>query len=78
MLATILFIRCWSAVGRSWWMTGIGQKLSLGPGCNNKGTIMHEFMHAAGFWHEQSRPDRNLFVEVLWENIADGIKPKPF
>ena len=33
---------------------------------------MHELMHAVGFWHEQSRPDRNLFVEVLWENIQDG------
>ena len=33
---------------------------------------MHEIMHAIGFWHEQSRPDRNLYVEVLWENIKDG------
>ena len=33
---------------------------------------MHEIMHAIGFWHEQSRPDRNLYVEVLWENIQDG------
>lgn len=68
----ILFIHdkgCWSAVGRQYWMTGIGQQLSLGPGCNHKGTIMHELMHATGFWHEQSRPDRNLYVEVLWENI---------
>lgn len=61
---------CWSAVGRQYWRRGTGQKLSLGIGCNHKGTIMHELMHAAGFWHEQSRPDRNLYVEVLWENIA--------
>lgn len=73
-----LFIRfvhekgCWSAVGRQYWMTGLGQPLSLGPGCNHKGTIIHEIMHALGFWHEQSRPDRNLYVEVLWENIQDG------
>lgn len=60
---------CWSSVGRQFWMTGVGQKLSLGKGCNHKGTIMHELMHAIGFWHEQSRPDRNLYVEVLWENI---------
>ncbi|XP_022790685.1 uncharacterized protein LOC111330143 [Stylophora pistillata] len=60
---------CWSSVGRQYWMSGVGQRLSLGSGCNHKGTIMHELMHAAGFWHEQSRPDRNLYVEVLWENI---------
>jgi len=62
---------CYSAVGRQFWMTGIGQHLSLGSGCNHKGTIMHEIMHAIGFWHEQSRPNRNLYVEVLWENIQD-------
>lgn len=73
-----LFIRfvhetgCWSSVGRQFWMTGIGQQVSLGPGCNHKGTIIHEIMHAIGFWHEQSRPDRNLYVEVLWENILAG------
>ena len=70
--SSISFFRCWSSVGRQYWMTGVGQLLSLGPGCNHKGTIMHEMMHAVGFWHEQSRPDRNLYVEVLWENIQEG------
>ena len=39
------------------------------PGCLRQDIIMHEFMHALGLWHEQSRPDRDQFVRILWENI---------
>ncbi|KAL9979998.1 hypothetical protein ACROYT_G008528 [Oculina patagonica] len=71
----LLFVHrdgCWSSVGKKYWRVNYGQEVSLGSGCNHKGTIMHEIMHAIGFWHEQSRPDRNQYVEVLWENIMDG------
>ena len=63
--------RCWSYIGRIYWRKG-GQTLSLGYRCNNRGIIMHEMMHAIGFWHEQSRPDRDQYVEVLWDNISKG------
>lgn len=71
----LLFVHkkgCWSSVGKKYWRDDYGQEVSLGNSCNHKGTIMHEIMHAIGFWHEQSRPDRNLYVEVLWENIPPG------
>ena len=69
---TFFFFRCWSSVGKKYWRTNYGQEVSLGKHCNHKGTIMHEIMHAIGFWHEQSRPDRNQYVEVLWENVLPG------
>jgi len=61
-------IGCWSYLGRK----GSGQTLSLTlPQCINRGTVIHEFMHALGFWHEHSRPDRDEYVEVLWDNIIE-------
>jgi len=52
--------------------TGGAQVLSLGNGCVYKGTALHEMMHAAGFWHEQSRPDRDQHVQIVWSNIMTG------
>lgn len=54
------------------------QDLSLGPGCYRKGIALHELMHLLGFFHEQSRIDRNQHVYVLYKNADIGkvyIKP---
>ena len=70
----IQFVRksgCWSSVGKVFWTAG-PQEISLGVNCIYKGTIMHEILHSLGFWHEQSRPDRNQYIEVFWENIDPG------
>ncbi|KAK0418398.1 hypothetical protein QR680_013537 [Steinernema hermaphroditum] len=63
---------CASNVGRH--PLGEAQFVSLAPECIRLGVIAHEVAHALGFWHEQSRPDRDAWVQVRWENIDRDSK----
>ena len=48
------------------------QIIKIGPRCSRQHTILHEICHALGLWHEQSRPDRDDYLEILSNNIESG------
>ena len=63
---------CWSFIGQLTYSKI--QELSIGSGCATLGHVAHEFLHALGFWHEQSRPDRDNWVTINYSNVKSGVK----
>jgi Astacin (Peptidase family M12A) len=64
---------CYSSVGRR----GREQFLNLQPyaresGCFRLYTIVHEFIHAIGFYHMQSAPERDDFVRIELSLVQQG------
>lgn len=49
-----------------------GQNISIGDRCDTKAIVEHELLHALGFYHEQSRSDRDDYVQILWDQIIPG------
>lgn len=44
----------------------------MSPECfKSNGTIQHELLHVLGLLHEQARPDRDEYVQVLWQNVDE-------
>ncbi|NXG49840.1 MEP1A protein, partial [Psilopogon haemacephalus] len=67
----VFFIKgsgCWSMVGDQ----QTGQNLSIGSGCDYVAIVEHEILHALGFYHEQSRTDRDDYVTIWWDEIIAG------
>uniref|UniRef100_A0A3Q2PQN0 Metalloendopeptidase n=1 Tax=Fundulus heteroclitus TaxID=8078 RepID=A0A3Q2PQN0_FUNHE len=62
---------CWSYVGR---VFANGQDLSIGARCDTLATVEHEILHALGFYHEQSRFDRDDYVQIVYANIMTGTE----
>jgi len=68
---SLYFGRCRSYVGR---FSGYIQPVSIALSCNDQSTILHEIGHTVGFWHEQSRPDRDKYVTIHQQNIRPGYE----
>lgn len=81
IIRSFFFFRCWSQVGRTdtydlddrQYVEG-QQLISIGDRCGELGTVIHEIGHAVGFWHEQSRSDRDNFIKIVGKNILEGQK----
>ena len=47
------------------------QIVSMVDDCFSTGTALHLVGHAIGLWHEHTRPDRDSYIEVVYENINE-------
>merc|ERR1740139_1163679 len=53
-------------------MTRGAQYMNLQVNGLSNGIAAHEIMHAVGACHEQSRSDRDSYIQILWQNIQSG------
>eukprot|EP00927_Polykrikos_kofoidii_P039166 TRINITY_DN335_c0_g1_i2.p1 TRINITY_DN335_c0_g1~~TRINITY_DN335_c0_g1_i2.p1 ORF type:complete len:1174 (+),score=250.66 TRINITY_DN335_c0_g1_i2:88-3522(+) len=68
---------CTSYVGKQAFeeKKNVSQRVNLQDGgCQVMGIAMHELMHVIGMLHEQSRPDRDQWIKVNYNNIGVAEK----
>lgn len=71
---TVRFINSLSGGQSAVGMVGGQQFLDIGPNAWNRNTICHELGHTLGLIHEQSRSDRDSYVNILTGNIIPGTE----
>lgn len=49
------------------------QQIFIGSRCL-VGNIVHEILHAMGFYHEHTRMDRDQYIKILYNNIMAGME----
>ncbi|KAL7645584.1 UNVERIFIED_CONTAM: hypothetical protein RMT77_003970 [Armadillidium vulgare] len=61
--------KCAATFGRST-RRGSPQYLNMTLAClSSYGSILHEMLHTIGLGHEHQRPDRDEYIEIMWENL---------
>ncbi|XP_068140874.1 seminal metalloprotease 1-like [Drosophila tropicalis] len=50
------------------------QNYPIGEGCFRLYTVVHEFLHALGFFHQQSAANRDEYVTIVEDNITEGME----
>jgi hypothetical protein len=51
---------------------GFGQRTINIDDWDSRFVICHEIAHSLGFWHEQSRADRDAFIQINFENVCQN------
>ena len=66
-------------VNENSWSSSVGENNSdchmiFGNGGDTKSHVIHELGHALGLLHEHQRPDRDLYIRILWQNLIEQFQ----